>query len=59
VVRNLTRGSSGDSNTEATIRIGLKNLGEFTTSGINLDGLGGQDDDDENDDDTDFREPID
>lgn len=58
VVRNLTRDSSGESSTEATIRIGLKNLGEFTTSGISLDGLGGQDGDD-NDDDAGFGEPVD
>lgn len=49
VVRNLTRDSSGESNTEATIRIGLKNLGEFTTSGISLDGLGGKEDDEDSD----------
>lgn len=47
VERNLTRDSSGESNTEAMIRVGLKNLGEFTTSGISLDGIGGSSDDDE------------
>lgn len=41
--RNLTRDSSGESNTEIFFRIGLKNLGEFETSGISL---GGEDDDD-------------
>ena len=35
-VRNLTDDASGDSNTELLLRIGLKNLGEFQTSGIEL-----------------------
>lgn len=36
--RNLTRNSSGESSTEIFFRIGLKNLGEFQTSGISLGG---------------------
>jgi len=40
--RTLTRDSSGDSGTEVLLRIGLRNLGEFETSGINL-GLGDDD----------------
>jgi LPS-assembly protein len=39
--RNLTTDSSGDSGTEFMIRVGLKNLGEFQTSGVSL----GQSDD--------------
>ena len=35
--RTLTRDSSGDSGTEIMFRIGLKNLGEFQTSGLSLD----------------------
>lgn len=35
-VRNLTDDASGDSSTELLFRIGLKNLGEFQTSGIEL-----------------------
>jgi LPS-assembly protein len=35
-VRNLTDDASGDSSTELLLRIGLKNLGEFQTSGIDL-----------------------
>ncbi len=35
--RNLTDDSSGDSNTEILFRIGLKNLGEFESSGLRLD----------------------
>ncbi len=34
--RTLTRDSSGDSGTEIVMRIGLKNLGEFKTSGFSL-----------------------
>lgn len=34
--RTLTRESSGDSGTEIMFRIGLKNLGEFQTSGLDL-----------------------
>jgi len=36
--RTLTRDSSGDSGTEFLIRVGLKNLGEFQTSGVSLGG---------------------
>jgi LPS-assembly protein len=36
IERNLTRESTGDSGTEMMIRVGLKNLGEFQTSGIGL-----------------------
>jgi LPS-assembly protein len=43
--RNLTRNSSGESSTEIYFRIGLKNLGEFQTSGITL-GRSSDDDDD-------------
>ncbi|MFP4313433.1 MAG: LPS-assembly protein LptD [Alphaproteobacteria bacterium] len=35
-VRNLTDDASGDSSTELVLRIGLKNLGEFQASGIEL-----------------------
>lgn len=45
--RTLTNDSSGDSGTEIMLRIGLKNLGEFQTSGIELGG--GSSDDDEED----------
>lgn len=34
--RNLTKDSSGDSGTSITLRIGLKNLGSFQTSGIDI-----------------------
>lgn len=34
--RNLTTDSSGESSTELMLRLGLKNLGEFQTSGISL-----------------------
>lgn len=47
VDRNLTRDSSGESNTEVFFRVGLKNLGEFETSGISLGGSSSEDDDDE------------
>ena len=36
--RNLTRDSSGDSGTEIMFRIGLKQIGEFSTSGVELSG---------------------
>lgn len=36
--RTLTTDSSGDSGTELLLRIGLKNLGEFQTSGLSLGG---------------------
>lgn len=35
-VRNLTDDATGESSTELMLRIGLKNLGEFNTSGIQL-----------------------
>lgn len=35
--RTLTRDSSGDSGTEVMFRMGLKNLGEFQTSGLSID----------------------
>ncbi|NCC22600.1 MAG: LPS-assembly protein LptD [Alphaproteobacteria bacterium] len=37
LTRELTRDSSGDSGTEIMFRVGLKNLGEFETSGVRLD----------------------
>lgn len=43
-VRNLTDDASGDSSTELLLRIGLKNLGEFQTSGIELASTGTDDD---------------
>lgn len=36
--RTLTTDSSGDSGTEIFLRIGLKTLGEFATSGLSVDG---------------------
>ena len=36
--RNLTDEASGDSGTEIMFRIGLKNLGEFQTSGVQIGG---------------------
>ena len=45
IQRNLTRDSSGESNTEIMFRVGLKNLGEFETSGINLTSSGSGSDD--------------
>ena len=36
--RNLTDDSSGDGDTEVMFRIGLKNLGEFETSGVKVGG---------------------
>ena len=47
--RRLTDESSGDSGTQIMLRIGLKNLGEFETSGIDLGSGSSDDDDDEND----------
>lgn len=44
--KTFTRDTSGDSDTEIMARIGLKNLGEFETSGISIDSS--RDDDDEN-----------
>ncbi len=46
--RTLTTSSSGDSGTQIMARIGLKNLGEFQTSGIKLG--------DEKNDDSDIKE---
>lgn len=40
VRRRLTRDSSGESGTEIMFRIGLKNLGEFQTSGVGLGAAG-------------------
>lgn len=48
--RTLTRDSSGDSGTEIMFRIGLKNLGEFETSGFSV---GGDDDSSNTSDDND------
>lgn len=47
-VRNLTDDASGDSSTELLLRIGLKNLGEFQTSGIELASTRTNDSDDQN-----------
>jgi LPS-assembly protein len=44
--RNLTEDSTGESSTELLLRLGLKNLGEFQSSGISLGSSGGDDDDD-------------
>jgi len=38
--RNLTQEDTGDSSTEIMMRIGLKNLGEFESSGISVGGQG-------------------
>ncbi|PZO82594.1 MAG: LPS-assembly protein LptD [Micavibrio aeruginosavorus] len=48
VQRSLTDERTGDSSSELLFRIGLKNLGEFQTSGIGLDG--GDDSSSEDDD---------
>jgi LPS-assembly protein len=46
--RTFTRDSTGDSGTQIMFRMGLKNLGEFQTSGIDLgDGSDEEDDDEE------------
>lgn len=37
--RNLTQEQSGDSSTEIIFSVGLKNIGEFATSGLDLTGL--------------------
>jgi len=37
--RNLARDSSGESNTEVLFRVGLKNIGDFSTSAIPLDSV--------------------
>lgn len=47
--RNLSREASGQSNTEIMFRMGFRNIGEFTTSGISLTSSGG---DDETEDDS-------
>jgi LPS-assembly protein len=44
--RNLTTESSGDSGTEITFRFGLKNIGEFEGTSIDLSGLGKTSEDD-------------
>lgn len=49
--RNLTSEVSGDSGTEVMFRIGLKNLGEFETTGISLDSSSSRDDDNEREQD--------
>lgn len=43
--KTFTRDTSGDSDTEIMARIGLKNLGEFETSGISIDSSRSDDDD--------------
>lgn len=43
--RTLTDDSTGDSSTEIMMRIGLKNLGEFQSSGISLNGSASNNDD--------------
>ncbi len=48
--RSLTDDDTGESDTEVMFRIGLKNLGEFESSGISIGG-GGNDDDYDDDDD--------
>ncbi len=52
VERELTRNETGDNDTEIMLRIGLKNLGEFETSGLSI---GGDDDDSDDDDDYDNK----
>lgn len=49
--RKYTRGYSGDSGSQIMLRLGLKNLGEFQTSGIGL----GDGNDDNNNNDNDFN----
>lgn len=46
-VRNLTDDASGDSSTELVFRIGLKNLGEFQASGIEVASSSSSDDNDD------------
>lgn len=48
--RTLTSDATGDSSTEIMLRLGLKNLGEFETSGISIGGGGSSDDDEEDND---------
>ncbi len=50
--RKFTNDSSGDSGSEIMLRLGLKNLGEFQSSGINIGG--GSDSDDDTDDENEF-----
>jgi LPS-assembly protein len=46
--RTLTQNYTGDSGTEIMLRIGLKNLGEFQSSGISIGGGSDDDNKDEN-----------
>lgn len=46
--RNLTNESTGESSTELMLRLGLKNLGEFQTSGIALGSTSADDQDEDN-----------
>lgn len=48
--RTLTDDDTGDSDTEIMFRIGLKNLGDFESSGISIGGSDSNDDDDDEDD---------
>lgn len=47
--RTLTDDDTGDSDTEIMFRIGLKNLGDFESSGISIGGSDNNDDDDDED----------
>jgi len=47
--RTLTEDSTGDSGTEILLRVGLKNLGEFESSGISIGGSQSSSNDDEAD----------
>lgn len=49
--RTLTDDDTGDSDTEIMFRIGLKNLGDFESSGISIGGSDNNDDDDDDDED--------
>ncbi len=55
--RTITNDSSGDNGTQIMLRLGLKNLGEFQTSGIDIGG-GADDGDDEDDDIDDIRDDF-
>jgi LPS-assembly protein len=46
--RTLTEEATGDSSTEIMFRLGLKNLGEFETSGIDIGGGSDTEDEEEN-----------
>jgi len=46
--RTLTEEATGDSSTEIMFRLGLKNLGEFETSGIDIGGGSNQSDEEDN-----------